>query len=270
MHPSACDDLCTSLIPPCPSHTFEQQLAAGLAPPPLAVTCGVLLAVSGGADSVALARALGRLAAPQPDLLAVAHFNHGLRGAASDDDQQFVDRAWPSRWACRCYVGQAESLAAAASAATASKQPPARPATVPDRDGRATRRSLRRHRPHGRRPGRNHAASRRARHRARRAGRHAARARAQPGRDTGAPAAGRARRRSARVSGRARADRFARMRRTPIRTFMRNRIRHELLPLLARDYSPAMVDSLLRLGTLAGDASSDRGNWPRRCSTRRP
>ena len=36
--------------------------------------------------------------------------------------------------------------------------------------------------------------------------------------------------------------------------FTRNRIRHELLPLLERDYSPAVVDSLLRLGTLAADA----------------
>lgn len=38
------------------------------------------------------------------------------------------------------------------------------------------------------------------------------------------------------------------------RQFMRNRIRHELLPLMKRDYSPAIVDSLLRLGKLAADA----------------
>ena len=36
--------------------------------------------------------------------------------------------------------------------------------------------------------------------------------------------------------------------------FTRNRIRRELLPLLARDYSPSVVESLLRLGKLAADA----------------
>ena len=36
--------------------------------------------------------------------------------------------------------------------------------------------------------------------------------------------------------------------------FTRNRIRHELLPLLARDYSPGVVESLLRLSAVAGDA----------------
>jgi tRNA(Ile)-lysidine synthase len=36
--------------------------------------------------------------------------------------------------------------------------------------------------------------------------------------------------------------------------FTRNRIRHELLPLVKRDYSPGVVDSLLRLGSLAADA----------------
>jgi tRNA(Ile)-lysidine synthase len=34
-------------------------------------------------------------------------------------------------------------------------------------------------------------------------------------------------------------------------TFTRNRIRHELLPMLARDYNPAVVDALLRLGRTA-------------------
>jgi tRNA(Ile)-lysidine synthase len=36
--------------------------------------------------------------------------------------------------------------------------------------------------------------------------------------------------------------------------FTRNRIRHELLPLLARDYSPGVVAALVRLGALARDA----------------
>ena len=33
--------------------------------------------------------------------------------------------------------------------------------------------------------------------------------------------------------------------------FTRNRIRHELLPLVKRHYAPAVVDSLLRLGNLS-------------------
>jgi tRNA(Ile)-lysidine synthase len=36
--------------------------------------------------------------------------------------------------------------------------------------------------------------------------------------------------------------------------FTRNRIRHELLPQLARDYNPGVADALLRLGQLAGEA----------------
>jgi tRNA(Ile)-lysidine synthase len=55
----------------------------------------MLVAVSGGADSVALLHALVRLVkcqAPEAGiaLIDVAHFNHGWRGAASDGDQAFV------------------------------------------------------------------------------------------------------------------------------------------------------------------------------------
>lgn len=54
----------------------------------------LLVAVSGGADSVALLRAIHRLkldAAGQGKIY-VAHFNHGLRGKASDGDQVFVEQ----------------------------------------------------------------------------------------------------------------------------------------------------------------------------------
>lgn len=50
----------------------------------------VLVAVSGGADSVALARALHSLAGGGEGRLILAHFNHRLRGAESDADEQFV------------------------------------------------------------------------------------------------------------------------------------------------------------------------------------
>lgn len=62
--------------------------------------CGVLLAVSGGADSVALLRVFvdffhekfygAKNTSPQKTLFAVAHVNHGLRGEESDQDALFV------------------------------------------------------------------------------------------------------------------------------------------------------------------------------------
>lgn len=50
----------------------------------------VLVGVSGGPDSMALLHVLLRLAPGLGVLLGVAHLNHGLRGAASDADHQFV------------------------------------------------------------------------------------------------------------------------------------------------------------------------------------
>jgi tRNA(Ile)-lysidine synthase len=48
------------------------------------------VAVSGGADSVALLRILLELRAELGVVLAVVHFNHGIRGADADADQRFV------------------------------------------------------------------------------------------------------------------------------------------------------------------------------------
>ena len=50
----------------------------------------VAVAVSGGADSVALLRLMVELASPLGIRVSVCHFNHRLRGAASDADEQFV------------------------------------------------------------------------------------------------------------------------------------------------------------------------------------
>jgi tRNA(Ile)-lysidine synthase len=60
-----------------------RRFLAGHHPPP----GPIVVAVSGGPDSVALLRALGTLAIGP---LVVAHLNHGLRGADSDADEQFV------------------------------------------------------------------------------------------------------------------------------------------------------------------------------------
>lgn len=48
------------------------------------------VAVSGGADSVALLRVLLELRGELGIVLSVAHFHHGIRGAEADRDQQFV------------------------------------------------------------------------------------------------------------------------------------------------------------------------------------
>lgn len=50
----------------------------------------VVVAVSGGADSVALLRALLELRQELGIVLSVAHFHHQIRGAEADSDQQFV------------------------------------------------------------------------------------------------------------------------------------------------------------------------------------
>lgn len=70
-----------------------------------------LAAVSGGADSVALLRALATMRPPASGRLVVAHFNHRLRGAAAEADAAFVGRL-----ACElglpCEVGSADPATA--------------------------------------------------------------------------------------------------------------------------------------------------------------
>ena len=60
----------------------------------------VLVAASGGADSMALLLCLHDLAVPMNLKLTVAHFNHGIRGTEADEDEEFVrrvsaDLGWP-------------------------------------------------------------------------------------------------------------------------------------------------------------------------------
>src|SRR6516225_6411473 len=55
------------------------------------VSTGIVVAVSGGADSVALLRALEAARDPHaPFPLVIAHLNHQLRGSESDADEDFV------------------------------------------------------------------------------------------------------------------------------------------------------------------------------------
>ncbi len=72
-------------------HPFEQRVAAAW-PPTHWRDVAVIVAVSGGRDSVALLRALARLRDPSAGRLVVGHFNHRLRAAESDEDEAFVRR----------------------------------------------------------------------------------------------------------------------------------------------------------------------------------
>jgi len=72
----------------------------------------VLVAVSGGADSVALLRALHRLGTGAGERLAVAHFHHGLRGHAADRDRDFV-RQLADALGLACHVGEARATRSA-------------------------------------------------------------------------------------------------------------------------------------------------------------
>src|SRR6266404_4155079 len=64
----------------------------------------VLVAVSGGVDSMALLRTLVLLGEEHSWKLAVAHFNHRLRGKSSDADQRFVEKA-ARELGIQCYRG---------------------------------------------------------------------------------------------------------------------------------------------------------------------
>jgi tRNA(Ile)-lysidine synthase len=71
---------------------------------------GVLVAVSGGADSVALLRALAAQICPEkksPGPIVAAHFNHQFRGDESEADQQFVLQLCESI-GIPCRIGRAE------------------------------------------------------------------------------------------------------------------------------------------------------------------
>ncbi len=74
-------------------HPLEDRLAAAW-PPELWRELTVLLAISGGADSVALLRAMAAVSAGEKPIRAgrvvAAHFNHRLRGEESDADEAHV------------------------------------------------------------------------------------------------------------------------------------------------------------------------------------
>src|SRR5436189_6096244 len=72
------------------------------------------VAVSGGADSVALLRLLLELRTELGVVLSVVHFNHKLRGLEADADEQFVaDLGSRNKLEFRCGRGDVTACAAA-------------------------------------------------------------------------------------------------------------------------------------------------------------
>ena len=69
--------------------SLESRLLASWAPQ-FWVPQRLVVAISGGADSVALLRLVHAIASAGEASLQAAHLNHRLRGAESDDDAQFV------------------------------------------------------------------------------------------------------------------------------------------------------------------------------------
>ncbi|HEV3137191.1 MAG TPA: tRNA lysidine(34) synthetase TilS [Pirellulales bacterium] len=230
---------------------FEQTLASSW-PPERWQEEIVLLAVSGGSDSVALLRAMHALKSPGSGRLAVAHFNHHYRGHEADADERFVsDLCQRLQLGCQIGHGSAalgtgggDGLEAAARVARyeflqhSAERLGARYVvtahTADDQAETVLHHVLR--------------------------GTGLAGLAGMPRTRTLGPAVtlirpmldisrGEVRAYLALVAQDYRED----LTNAEVQ-FTRNRIRHELLPLVKRDYSPGVVDSLLRLANLAADA----------------
>ncbi len=93
-------------------HPFEQQLAQAWAPPSWRDVT-VVVAVSGGADSVALLCALNAISQQTCGRLVAAHFNHLLRDSESAGDERFVQQIC-RQLGVECSVGKARSVISSA------------------------------------------------------------------------------------------------------------------------------------------------------------
>jgi tRNA(Ile)-lysidine synthase len=247
-------------------HPLEDKLAETW-PPSAWADVTVLMAVSGGGDSVALLRAMAALKTGGEGRLCAAHLNHRLRPDAEDDERFVVDLC--GRLDVRCEVGHVDAgqMAASGDGIEAAARA-ARYGFLEQTAGRLGARFV--------------------------ATAHTADDQAETilhriVRGTGVRG----------LSGMARARplghavlirpllgvRHAELvayldaidqpyRHDPTNAdprFTRNRIRHQLLPRLQRHFNAEVLESLLRLGTLAGEAQAviDElvGAWFDRCVT---
>ncbi len=95
------------------AHPLEVKLDASW-PPANWQDMTIVLAVSGGPDSVALVRLLAAIRANAEGRMVVAHYNHGVRGADSIADQGFVERLC-DELGLACEIGLAKRLTKTAS-----------------------------------------------------------------------------------------------------------------------------------------------------------
>jgi tRNA(Ile)-lysidine synthase len=210
----------------------------------------VLAAVSGGADSVALLRALGAVGPKRPGRLVVAHFNHRLRTEA-DEDELFV-RELTQTLNLQCVVGHSERRTTDGRTEDAARQARyeflrltaaevgaryvATAHTADDQAETVLQRIVRGTGIAGL------AGMRRARELC-------------PGITLIRPLLG-VRRSDLLGYLQALGQPFREDATNAERRFTRNRLRHELLPQLARDYNPNVAEALLRLSKLAGEAQT--------------
>ncbi len=231
---------------------FEAKLAAAW-PPAVWRDTSVLLAVSGGADSVALARAAAAIRQAGEGQLIIAHFNHRLRGAASDADEHFVGelarqlglpfqsgRADPV--SLTSSGGDGLEAAARARDTRFFERPPS--AWEPAMSSRPTRPTIR--------PKRSCTGSCAGRAWPAWPARNEFARWARPCRWCGPcwTSAGRKCSQYLAALGKSFCDDES----NRDRRFTRNRLRHELLPQLAEQYNPQVREALLRLGSLAAEA----------------
>ncbi len=235
------------------AHQLENQLAASW-PPQHWRDLTVVLAVSGGADSVALARVMTAIAGEGPGRLCVAHFNHRLRGDESAGDEAFVV-ALCRQLGVPCEVGQAAATLAEASGATPEEAA---------RDARYDFLRQAAERLGARYLVTAHTADDQAEtvlHRVIRGSGIAGLAGMGRTRQLGPavtilrPLLG-VRRSELLAYLHALGQSFRDDSSNADRRFTRNRLRHELLPQLAADFNPGVVDALLRLGKLAGEVQA--------------
>ena len=91
-----------------PRHLFETAVNRNWSPADWSDVT-VLVAVSGGPDSVALLRALAHLHRGNLENLVVAHFNHQLRAQEADDDEDFVC-SLAAQLGLACHTGRWQPL----------------------------------------------------------------------------------------------------------------------------------------------------------------
>jgi len=231
-------------------HPFEKRLAL-LWPTEEWRELTVLVAVSGGADSVALLRAMAALKTEGIGRLCVAHFNHKLRGEA-DDEQQFVmDMSDRLRLPCKMGCGNIARMAAEANEGIELTARRARHYFLQKAAGELGARFV----------VTAHTADDQAEtilHRILRGTGIAGLAGISRSRRLGHATLLRplllVRRSELREYLNDIGQPFREDPSNADRRFTRNRIRHELLPLMAREYNSAVTDALLRLGCLAAEA----------------